>query len=75
MRPVDLSTIWKSPPTHEEFQVRRETIESIVAEIVEVMAAHAPTRDEMHAALALAIKDLAPRRTDRLRVLDMATRK
>jgi hypothetical protein len=55
--------------------VRRETIESIVAEIVEVMAAHAPTRDEMHAALALAIKDLAPRRTDRLRVLDMATRK
>lgn len=55
--------------------MRRETIEAIAADIIDVMAAAAPSRDEMHAALALAIQDLVPDRTDWLRMCELVERK
>ncbi len=55
--------------------MRREVIEAIVGVIIDAMAAWAPSKDETHAALATAIKDLAPDRTDKLRIWEMVERK
>lgn len=54
--------------------MRRERIEDAVAHIVDSIAMCLLTRDELHAVVALVIREAVPDRTDRLRIYEFAER-